>query len=108
MTTGAEVLAALRTVALRKVEAAGVEFYVRGLTGAERRLLIERARANDPLQAFELVGLAACDATAAPLFTQEQAAELANVDGAAVEKVAEAIIEASGLRPDAQEQAAKN
>jgi hypothetical protein len=108
MVTGADLLAALRTVSLRPVSAAGVEFYVRGLTGAERQLLRDRAHDGSPLQAHELVGLVACNGNRERLFSDEQVLELAHVDGGEVEKIAAAILEASGLMPEAQEQAAKN
>lgn len=108
MSNATEVLKALRTASLRKVEVAGLEVWVRGLTGAERRLLTERAKDGNSLQPYEVVGLAACTDNGAPLFSEAEAAELANVDGGSVEKIAEAILKASGLLPDAQEVAAKN
>lgn len=103
-----DILKTLRTVSLRKVEVAGLTVHVRGLTGAERRLITERARDNDPMQAYELAGLACCTDSGGRLFTEEEALALADVDGASVEKLAEAILKASGLLPEAQEEAAKN
>jgi len=106
--SGADVLKTLRTLSLRPVTVAGLSLHVRGLTGAERRLLAERAKDGHPMQAFEVVGLAACTEKGERLFTEDEAIELGNVDGAAVEQIAQAILEASGLMPKAQDDAAKN
>ena len=108
MVSGASLLAALKTASLRKVTAAGHELHVRGLSGAERKLLADRARDGNPVQPYELVGLCACDEQGGALFTAEQAAELANADGAAVEQIATAILAASGLVEGAAEAAGKN
>jgi len=108
MVTGADLLAALKVASLRSVEVAGRLVHVRGLTGAERKLLQDRAKAGEPVQPFELVGLAAIQPSGERLFTTEEAAELANVDGALVEKLAEAILDASGLLPKSEDDAAKN
>lgn len=108
MSNASEVLKALRTASLRKVEVAGLDVWVRGLTGAERRLLTERAKDNTPLQPYEVVGLAACTPEGKPLFSEAEAAELADVDGAAVEKIAEAILKASSLLPEAHGESVKN
>ena len=103
-----DLLKALRTVSLRTVEVAGHTVHVRGLTGAERKLLLDRAKDNDPLQPYELAGLAACDGEGKRLFSSEEAAELADVDAAAVDKIAAAVLEASGLTPGAKDEAVKN
>ena len=108
MVTGADLLAALKVASLRTVEVAGELVHVRGLTGAERKQLQDRAKSGDPVQPFELVGLAAVQPDGSPLFTSEQVAALANVDGVAVEKIAEAILRASALLPGSEGDAAKN
>lgn len=108
MVTGADVLAALRVASLQEAEIAGIKLFVRGVTGAERKLIIERARGGSPLDSWELVQLCACNERGDPLFTREQVAELANVDADALEKLGEQILRASKLMPEQQEQAAKN
>jgi len=77
---------------------------VRGLTGKERRLLTERAKDGNPLQAFEVVGLASCR----PTFSEEEALALEDIPGQITEQLAQAILSASGLMPKAQDDAAKN
>jgi hypothetical protein len=106
--SGADILKALRTASLRPVTIAGLSFYVRGLTGEERKLLRERARDGRPLEAYELVGLAACDADGRALFTSEQVAELGQVDGAQVEEMAAEVLRASKLMPEDGEASAGN
>lgn len=106
MTTAIELLAALRVNSLRKVTVAGQVFHVRGLTGAERVLLQQRAKDENPMSAHEIVALATCDEAGRPLFTSEQAAELANVDGSAVDEIATQILKASKLIPEGDD--AKN
>lgn len=98
--SGADVLKALRTASLRQVTICGQSVYVRGLTGEERKLLRQRAKDDQPLEAYELVGLAACDAEGRPLFTSEQVAELGQVDGAEIEAMAAEILRASKLMPE--------
>lgn len=109
MVTGADLLAAIKRRTLRPVEAFGAEFYVRGLSGPERVLLIARQKDGDPMGPAEIVGLAACDEAMTPLFTAEQVAELkaAGFDKE-LERVAEAVLEASGLTEASREAAAKN
>lgn len=106
--SGTELLKALRTVSLRTVEVAGQTIHVRGLSGAERKLLMDRAGDQNPLQPYELAGLAACTADGGRLFTDEEAQQLADVDAAAVDAIAVAVLEASGLTPKAKEDAVKN
>lgn len=108
MTVAADLLAALRVASLKSVDVAGQQVLVRGLTGAERKLIQDRAKAGDPVQAWELVGYAAVQPGGERLFTPEQVADLADVDGALVEKIATAILEASGLLPKSEDDAAKN
>jgi hypothetical protein len=109
VTTGSDLLAAIKRSTLRPVEQFGVRFCIRGLSGPERVLLVQRQKDGNPLLAAELVALAACDESGAVLFTAEQAAELSACGyGAEMEKVAEAILDASGLTAKAQEAAAKN
>lgn len=106
--SGADILTALRTASLRPVKIGGFPAFVRGLTGEERKLLRDRARESNPLEAYELVGLATCDADGKPLFTAEQVAELGQVDGAEIEAIAAEILKASKLMPEDAEAAAKN
>lgn len=108
MTTASDVLRTLRVASLRKVSVAGLDLYVRGLTGAERVLMVQRAKDGSPFTAHELAALALCDEHGAPLFTSEQAAELGAVDGLAVDAIATEILRASKLLPDEVESSAKN
>ena len=108
MSSAADILKALRTASLRKVNVAGLDLYVRGLTGAERRLLAERAKDGTPLQPYEVAALAVCTDKGERFFTEAEAAELADVDGGVIEKIAEAVLRASGLLPEAQDEATKN
>jgi hypothetical protein len=87
---------------------AGLDVFVRGVNGNERQLIIQRARDNNPLTAAELAALCVCDANGSALFTTEQAAELAAVDAAGVEEIGKAVLTASKLLPDDQDDAAKN
>lgn len=108
MVTGADLIAALRKTSIRPVTVAGLDVFVRGVNGNERRLLIERAKDNNPLTAPELAALCVCDSDGTALFTAEQAAELAAVDAAGVEEIAKVILTASKLLPNDQDAAAKN
>lgn len=109
MVIGADLLAAIKRSTLRPVEAFGVSFFVRGLSGPERVLLVQRQKDGDPMGPAEIVGLAACDDSLGPLFTAEQIAELRAVGfDKELERVAEAVLEASGLTAPAQEAAEKN
>lgn len=98
MVTRAQALAALRRASWATVNVAGVEWKVRGLMGAERKALVDRARANDPMQAADLVALAVIDEDGEPLFVGMSAADIAaQCDGLALEALGEAILKASGL-----------
>jgi hypothetical protein len=108
MPTGADLIAALKRATLRPREICGQQHYIRGLTGAERQLLSQRARDGSPLSAAEIVALALCDDHGNAMLTAEQAAELANTDGAELDAVATDILRASKLLPDDVEEAAKN
>ena len=108
MVTGADLIAALRKTSIRPVTVAGLDVFVRGVNGNERRLIIERAKDGNPMKAWELAALCVCDADGVALFTTEQAAELAGVDAAGVEEIGKAILTASKLLPDDQDDAAKN
>lgn len=108
MVTATDVLAALRTASLRRVEVAGLELHVRGFSGTERKLLIQRAKDGNPLQANEVVALCACTEKGDPLFTIEQAEALDGLDAGCLEQIAEQVLEASGLTAKARDQAAKN
>jgi hypothetical protein len=106
--TVAELMAALRVATMRKVEVAGLSVYVRGLTGGERKLLMQRAKDGSPLEANELVVLCACNEKGDPIFSEADAAALDTVDGGCLNRLAEQILSASGLLPDAVETSAKN
>lgn len=108
VTTAENILAALKAVSVRPIEVAGLQVHVRGLNGTERKLLIERAKSNDPVQSYELAALCLCTPEGAALFTADQAAQLAEVDAASVETIATEILSASKLLPTDQEQSAKN
>lgn len=108
MVTGADLLAALKKASIRPVSVAGLDVHVRGVTGAERKMIIERARAGSPLQANELCALCLCDEAGTALFTPEQAGELDQVDGGCLEKLGSEILSASGLLPQAEAEAIKN
>jgi len=108
MPTGAALIAALKRHTLRPREICGQQHYIRGLTGAERQLLSQRARDGSPLAAHEIVALALCDENGASLLTADQAQELANTDGAELDAVATDILRASSLLPEDAEAAAKN
>lgn len=108
MATGSDLLAALKRATLRPREICGQPHFIRGLTGSERQLLSQRARDGNPLTAHELVALAVCDKDGSPIFTAEQAEEIANVDGSELDAVATDILRASKLLPEDAEEAAKN
>jgi hypothetical protein len=108
MPTGADLIAALKRATLRPREICGQRHYIRGLTGAERQLLSQRARDGSPLAAFEIVALALCDEHGNAILTADQASELANTDGAELDAVATDILRASSLLPDDLEAAGKN
>lgn len=108
MVTRDAVLAALKRASVRPVTVAGLELHVRGVSGAERKALIDRARANEPMQAYELAALCLCDADGHALFTADDVAALADTDGDSLEKIGAAILTASGLMPSAESDAAKN
>ncbi len=108
MVTAAEFLKAAKVATVRKIEVLGMPLHVRGLTGPERRLLVQRGKAGDPMEAHEIVAMGACNEEGDPLFTVDQVIELARADGQVVESVAREILDASGLLEGAQEAAAKN
>lgn len=108
MVTGADLIAALRKASIRPVNVAGLDVFVRGVNGLERQLIIQRAKDQNPLTAAELAALCVCDENGTPLFTSEQAADLAAVDAAGVEEIGKAVLTASKLLPDDQDEAAKN
>ena len=51
MVTAADLIAAVRKASLVASDIAGIKVHLRGLIGAERRILIERAKAGDPIRA---------------------------------------------------------
>jgi hypothetical protein len=108
MVTAADILAALRTASVRKVEIAGLTLNVRGLTAAEMLLVQQRAKDGNPMTDPEVVALCVCDEDGKALFSCGQAAELANVDGGSVSAIARQIVAASAAGESAAEDAAKN
>lgn len=103
------ILSALKRATLKEIEVAGAKFHIRGLTGAERMRLGDRiiAAKSDPSQKLpdaELCSWAICGPDGERLY--QDASELSEVDGAALETIARAILEASNLTNDAQERAA--
>lgn len=108
MPTGSDLIAALKRATVRPRDICGQPHHIRGLTGAERQLLSQRARDGNPLSAHELVALAVCDEHGNALLTADQAQELAAGDGAELDAVATDILRASRLLPEDAEEAGKN
>lgn len=108
MVTATEILAALRTASVRTVEVAGLTLTIRGLTAAEMILVQERAKGDKPMTDPEVVALCVIDEAGKPLFTPEQAAELANTHAGSIAKIARAIVAASAADETAEADAAKN
>ena len=108
MHTGSDLIAALKRATLRPRVICGQQHYIRGLTGAERQLLSQRARDGSPLQAHEVVALALCDEQGNAILSAEQTLEIANTDGAELDAVATDILRASKLLPEDVEDAGKN
>lgn len=106
----AQVSATLAKVTIRPLIVAGVELFVRGLTGAERVQLMkwsaEAQGGGEPLSDYKVAFLGLCDADGVRLFDDE--ASLAVLDGGAVSEIARAVIEASGLTGSAAEIATGN
>lgn len=105
----ASILAALSRASIRTLVVAGETVHIRGLTGAERVQLQAWIKAasegGEPLTDYKVAALGLCDADGVRLFDE---AALADVDGAALGKIALAILEASGLGADAVEGARGN
>jgi hypothetical protein len=108
MTTASELISALRQFRRAEETLAGLPVFIRSLSGSERDLLRSRAAAGDPLKPAELVCMGVCDASFAPLFTPEQAADLATGDGGEIDRLAVAILDLSGLGARSAEDAVKN
>jgi hypothetical protein len=106
----AQVSAALAKATVRPIVVAGVELFVRGLTGAERVQLqkwaAEAQGGGEPLSDYKVAFLGLCDADGVRLFEDE--GSLAVLDGSAVSEIARAVIEASGLTAEAAEIAKGN
>jgi hypothetical protein len=108
MVTREQFLATLKKASVRPATVAGMDVFVRGVSADERALLISRARADNPLQAKELVALCVCDEAGDPVFTEADVAALGAADGDCLEKLAHDILTASSLVPNAEAEAAKN
>jgi len=106
----AQISTTLARATVRPITVAGVELYVRGLSGAERvtlqRWAAEAEAGGEPVSDFRVAWLGLCDADGVRLF--EQPDELGVLDGSSVSEIAKAVIEASGLSSGAAEAAAKN
>ena len=108
MVSATDILAALRTASVRQIEVAGLALNVRGLTAAEMMLVQQRAKDGTPVTDPEVVALCVCDDDGKPVFTPEQASDLANVDGGAITAIARAIVAASAASETAEADASKN
>lgn len=102
------ILSALKRASLKEIEVAGIKLHIRGLTGAERFDLATRTKgAKDGDGKFvtdaELCSWCMCGPDGERLYQDAQ--ELANVDGHALEQIARAILEASQLRTEDGERA---
>ncbi len=109
MTDRHAILSALKRATVREIDVAGIKLHVRGLTGEERRELVTRNLAakedrTKQIADAELCSWAMCDPEGGRLY--QDASELSSVDGKALETIALAILEASGLRDEDQERAA--
>lgn len=106
----ASILAALSRATIRTLEVAGETVHIRGLTGAERVQLQgwmkAAAEGGEPLTDYRIVALGLCNPDGVRLFPNAE--DIAHVDGVALGKMALAILEASGLGPDAVEGARGN
>lgn len=103
------ILSALKRATLKEIDVAGIKLKIRGLTGAERLELVDRQimakeDRTKRLSDAELCSWAICGDDGERLY--QNGDELAGVDGEALETIALAILEASGLTKAAEERAA--
>lgn len=96
MVTAADLIAAVRKASLVASDIAGIKVHLRGLIGAERRILIERAKAGDPMTAPEIVAIGVCHPDGSPMFAADEAEQL---DGAELDRVAREVLRVSKLLP---------
>ena len=101
-------LHALKRASIREIDVAGIKFLIRGLTGAERQEFVARQAAakDDPSKKMtdhEFCTWGICDPDGERMFKDGD--ELSGVDGKTIETIALAILDASGLTPDAKETA---
>ena len=104
MVNAADLIAAVRKASLVEAEIAGLKEHLRGLIGAERRILVERAKAHDPMTSPEIVTIGVCQPDGAPLLTIEEAEQF---DGAELDRIAREVLRISKLLPE-ESDAAKN
>ena len=106
----AQISSTLARATVRPITVAGVELFVRGLSGAERVQLqkwaAEAQGGGEPVADHRIAQLGLCDAEGARLFDSVE--DVAALDGEALSQIAKAILEASGLTEKASEAAAKN
>jgi hypothetical protein len=105
MTSAADLIAAARAASLVKETMAGLDVHLRGLTGGERRILVERGKANDPMTAQEIVAIGVCLPDGQPMLSIEDAEQ---IDGGELDRIAKRVLQISKLLPEAQDEAAKN
>lgn len=109
MVTREAILAALRAARPTElVTIAGVELRVRSMNGDERQILLERAKAGNPLLPKELVAMCVCDEAGAPVFSPGDLAELGGLDADQLEQLVRVIVRISKLNPEAEAEAVKN
>lgn len=108
MTDRLSMLNALKRASIREIDVAGIKLFIRGLTGAERLELVSRQKASKdggpPLTDAELCSWGICTSDGERL-CKDGDAELAGVDGKALETIALAILDASGLTPEKKDAA---
>jgi hypothetical protein len=106
----AQISSTLAKASVRPITVAGVELFVRGLSGAERvhlqKWAAEAEAGGEPVSDHRVAWMGLCDADGVRLF--DQVDDVAVLDGASVSEIAKAIIDASGLGKSADEAAAKN
>lgn len=106
--------AQLKAHSVKQVTVEGVTLHIRGLTGRERQILIDRAKAQDPLRPHEVVAFGACAPNGERLFPDPES--LIDMDGDILVKISDEILKASklfkerkdGAADGAEDDAAKN
>jgi hypothetical protein len=99
MVSAADFLALAESDRIRKVTVAGLDTFVRKLTGRERMEIGNRARGAKPFEMHEIMAMGLVTEDGAPLFTAEQALALAEKDGWLAEQLCDAVLQAAKLIP---------